>query len=112
MISLAFVWLEETEEEAETFLVVSDSCGWRWVISLLSGFWQVSIKGGVRASCLSDDFIWLSKQTAVPHQVQKVLYLFFSSMKGKEIPKVKIAPVGRVCWTAMVVPASCKAVVM
>lgn len=26
--SLAFVWLEEMEVEAETFLVISDSCGW------------------------------------------------------------------------------------
>lgn len=106
--SLAFVWLEEMEAEAGTFLVISDSCGLWWVISLHYGFWQVSIKGCARASFLSDDFIWLSKQTAVPHQVQRALYLFFSSMKGKEIPKVKIVPVDCVCLTAVVVSTSCK----
>jgi len=89
---------------AEAFLLVSDSCGWQWVISLHYGFWQVSIKGCVRASFLSDDFIWLSKQTAVPHQVQRAFYLFLNSVKGeKKIPKGKIADPA--CLTAMVVSA-------
>lgn len=72
----------------------------------------MSIKRGVRASFPSDDFIWLSKQTAVPHQVQRALYLFFSSMKGKEIPQVKIAPVDCICLTAVVVSASHRTAVM
>lgn len=85
-----------------------DSCGWQWVTSLHYGLWQVSIKKGARASFLSDDFIWLSKQTAVPHQVQRAFYLFFNPTKGKEIPKGKIAPVDQVCSAAVVVSASWK----
>lgn len=96
------------EAGAGTFLLISDSCRWRWVISLHYDFWQVSIKGCARASLLSDDFIWLPKQTAVPHQVQRALCLFFSSVKGKEIPEVKIAPVDCICLTATVVCTSCK----
>lgn len=77
---------------------------------MVSGKWVLKGVWGHRVSAMTS-FGRLNKQPFLT-RCKRSCICFFPSMKGKEIPKVKIAPVGRVCWTAMVVPAPCKAAVM